>query len=217
MAESGENIDRSRKLFKRKVTTLCQPLVRVQDTETPHGTVTTCTLTHSTVRNFLLKRAQDDGTEDDRETLRIVPDTLADICLKYLMQPRFAALLKREGHVFKDELDEDIDSHHLLPYAAKYWDKHLDVASQWKSFCDPVKDFVRSPQFFTCLQVQSLLVGGKIDHVPQIVIVADSFKDNSSSGGTPKTFRLVHISNACSLLGWGRNAITPWRMTIDSL
>ncbi|KAJ4371362.1 hypothetical protein N0V83_004579 [Neocucurbitaria cava] len=160
-AKSGENIDRSRKLFKRKVTTLCQPLVRVQDTETPHGTVTTCTLTHSTVRNFLLKRAQDDGAEDDRETLRIVPDTLADICLKYLMQPCFAALLKREGQIFKDELDEDINNHHLLPYAAKYWDKHLDVASQWKDFCEPVKDFIRSAQFFTCLQVQSLLVGGQ--------------------------------------------------------
>ncbi|CAO2655623.1 Nn.00g044260.m01.CDS01 [Neocucurbitaria sp. VM-36] len=160
-AKSGQNIDRSRKLFRRKVTTFCQPLVRVQDTETPHGTVTTCTLTHSTVRNFLLKQAQEAGAKDDRETLHIAPDTIADICLKYLMQPRFKTLLKKEGNLFKDELDEDIDNHHLLPYAAKYWDKHLDVAAQWKSFCEPVKDFVTSAQFFTCLQVQSLLVGGQ--------------------------------------------------------
>ncbi|KAF1845137.1 uncharacterized protein K460DRAFT_416448 [Cucurbitaria berberidis CBS 394.84] len=157
----GQNIDRSRKLFRRKVTTLCQPLIRVQDTETPYGTVTTCTLTHATVRNFLIKRAKDATAEDDQETLQISPDTLADICLKYLTQSRFRSLLTRGDDAFKDGLEDDIDNHHLLPYAAKYWDKHLDVAKEWKSFCEPVRDFVRSAQFFTCLQVQSLLVGGQ--------------------------------------------------------
>lgn len=158
--EYGKDIDRSRKLFRRKVSSLCQPLVRVQDTETPHGTITTCTLSHATVRNFLIKKGQGCDAVDDEKMFQITPDTLAAICLKYLMQSRFDTLLTKDKDTFKDNLDEDIDNHHLLPYAAKYWDKHLDVAKQWEAFCEPVESFVKSSQFFTCLQVQSLLVGG---------------------------------------------------------
>jgi hypothetical protein len=92
---------------------------------------------------------------------KLPSETLADICLKYLMQSRFAGLLSKNGDVFEDNLKADIDEHHLLPYAAKYWDKHLDVVKDWQSFSEPVRKFVFSPQFFTCLQVQSLLVGGE--------------------------------------------------------
>jgi hypothetical protein len=159
--EFGQDIDRTRRLFKKVVTTLCQPLVRVHDVETAYGTSTTCTLTHATVRNFLLRQTSDATSGPDQKVLRIVPDTLADICLKYLMQSRFTDLLSKNGDVFEDNLKADIDEHHLLPYAAKYWDKHLDVVKDWQSFCEPVRKFVLSQQFFTCLQVQSLLVGGK--------------------------------------------------------
>jgi hypothetical protein len=157
----GENIDHTRRLFKKKVNTLCQPLVRVHDVATAYGTVTTCTLTHATVRNFLLRQNLNAASADDTRILQIVPDTLADVCLKYLMQSRFASLLSKKGEVFEDSLHVDIDGHHLLPYAAKYWDKHLDVVKDWHSFCEPVRQFVLSEQFFTCLQVQSLLVGGR--------------------------------------------------------
>jgi hypothetical protein len=156
----GQNIDRSRKLFRRKVSKLCQPLVRIQDITTDHGVVTTCTLAHATVRKFLIKKAQDPQEQDDA-TLRVVPDTLASICLKYLMQSRFATPLRKEGDIFKDKLGEDIGDHHLLPYAAKYWDKQLDIVQAWESLCEVVKTFIMSEQFFTTLQVQSLLVGGK--------------------------------------------------------
>jgi hypothetical protein len=157
----GEDIDHTRRLFKKKVTTLCQPLVRVHDVETAYGTVTTCTLTHATVRNFLLRQTSDAISANDGRVLRIIPDTLADICLKYLMQSRFTSLLSKNGDVFEDNLKVDIDEHHLLPYAAKYWDKHLDVVKDWHAFCEPVRNFVLSRQFFTCLQVQSLLIGGR--------------------------------------------------------
>lgn len=142
---------------------LCQPLVRIQDITTNHGVVTTCTLAHATVRKFLVKRAQNPEAQDDT-TLRVVPDTLASICLKYLMQSRFAGLLRKDGETFKDELEEDIVNHHLLSYAAKYWDKHLDVVQEWESLCEVVKRFTMSGQFFTTLQVQSLLVGGMSDY-----------------------------------------------------
>jgi hypothetical protein len=159
--EFGQDIDRTRRLFKKVVTTLCQPLVRVHEVDTAYGTSTTCTLTHATVRNFLLRQTYNAISGDDQKVLRIVPDTLADFCLKYLMQSRFTGLLSRNGDVFEDNLRADTDEHHLLPYAAKYWDKHLDEVKDWQSFCEPVRKFVLSQQFFTCLQVQSLLVGGK--------------------------------------------------------
>lgn len=155
--EFGEDIDRSRKLFRTKVTTLTQSLVRIQDVQTLYGTVTTCTLSHATVRNYLIKQIRATGTDD---SLYIVPDTLAEICLKYLMQSRFEGLLYKDGDTFRDKAKIDIDTHHLLPYAAKYWDKHLDIAKDWQSFCEPVRKFLLSAQFFTCLQVQSLLAGG---------------------------------------------------------
>jgi hypothetical protein len=136
-------------------------MVRVHDVETAYGTVTSCTLTHATVRTFLLRQMSDAADEGGPRVLRTVPDTLADICLKYLMQPRFAGLLTKNGDVLEDSLSVDIDKHHLLPYAAKYWDKHLDVVKDWRSFYEPVRKFVFSEQFFTCLQVQSLLVGGE--------------------------------------------------------
>jgi hypothetical protein len=154
------NLDRSRKLFRRTVATLCQPLVHINDAETPHGIVTTCTLAHATVRDFLIKRASWNDLPISLE-VNVTPDTLANICLRYLMQSRFTKLLHRDDGDFRDTLEDDINNQHLLPYAAKYWDKHLDEAKEWKVFCDIVEAFVHSSQFYTCLQVQSLLVAGK--------------------------------------------------------
>ena len=95
---------------------------------------------------------------------------LADICLKYLMQPCFSALLQRDNDTFRDKMKVDIETHHLLPYAAKYWDRHLDEVENWQQFSVHVKKFVLSKQYFTCIQVQSLLVGGKkkFDHRARI-------------------------------------------------
>ncbi|KAH8724358.1 hypothetical protein GQ44DRAFT_750370 [Phaeosphaeriaceae sp. PMI808] len=156
----GENIDRNRQLLRKKVAKLCQPLIRIQDTQTNHGLITTCTLVHATVRKFIMKHAENVAEESQRK-LTITPDTLARICIKYLMQPRFDTLLIKDGDSFKDKLNEDIDNHHFLPYAAKYWDKHLDVAKEWQIMCNIVRSFVMSEQFFTTLQVQSLFVGGQ--------------------------------------------------------
>lgn len=78
------------------------------------------------------------------------------------MQDRFSTLLTKSENIFRDKVDTDIDTHHLLSYVAKYWDKHLDLARDWQIFCEPVRNFVLSQKFFTCLQVQSLLVGGKL-------------------------------------------------------
>jgi hypothetical protein len=158
--ERGKDVNRSAKLFKSKVVALCQPLVNVQDSQTEHGIISTCTLAHATVRSFLLKHLDILGKEGSREN-SISASNMADICLTYLMQPRYNAILRKEGNDFKDKRDESIMEHHLLVYAAKYWDKHLDLVDYSPELCDRVIRFLKSKQYFTCLQVQSLFVGGQ--------------------------------------------------------
>ena len=50
--------------------------------------------------------------------------------------------------------------HHLLSYAAKYWDKHLDDIAFSQEMSEKVESFIISPYFRTCLQVQSLFIEG---------------------------------------------------------
>ncbi|KAF2731969.1 hypothetical protein EJ04DRAFT_360290 [Polyplosphaeria fusca] len=158
--ESGKDVDRSAKLFRSRVVALCQPLVNVQEIQMEHGTISTCTLAHATVRDFLIKHANV-LCNDESSKNAISASTMADVCLTYLMQPRYNVLLRREGIDFKDKRDESIMEHHLLVYVAKYWDKHLDSVDYSPELLDRVMRFLKSRQYFTSLQVQSLLVGGQ--------------------------------------------------------
>jgi hypothetical protein len=159
--EDCRDIDRSRKLFKKTVISLCQPLVRVQETETKSGPVSICTLTHATVRRFLLKHTNVLSGGSGSEKIAITNQVMADVCLKYLWQPRYSVLLKKSDGAFLDGCGNDVLEHHLLPYAAKYWDKHLDDVEYSDHICERVVRFIKSQQYYTTLQVQSLFVGGQ--------------------------------------------------------
>ncbi|GKZ29802.1 hypothetical protein AbraIFM66950_006552 [Aspergillus brasiliensis] len=76
-------------------------------------------------------------------------------------KPRYRQLLTREGETFVDCDGDDILNHHLLSYAAKYWDKHLDGVDYSLEYYQKTSRFIKSPQFFTLLQVQSLFVDGQ--------------------------------------------------------
>ena len=157
---SGENIDRSQKLFKTRLSKLCEPLVQVQEIRSEHKIYTTCTLTHSSVHEFLKSKPEILSATPGLDDCRIESKILASVCLKYLSQPRYGKLLRKKEDKFVDLNDEDFMEQHLLPYAAKYWDKHLDDVPFSQEMCDRVETFVTSPQFQTCLQVQSLVVEG---------------------------------------------------------
>ncbi|OKL61210.1 hypothetical protein UA08_03619 [Talaromyces atroroseus] len=156
---AGHDIDRNEKLVKDMVLELCQPLVRIHEIQEPDGgKVNVCTLTHGSVKAFLLRNAQ--ILEQDN-ACALTNDVMADICLKYLLQPRYQQLLTKKNDTFVDLHDDDIMEHHLLPYAAKYWDKHLDDVEFSSEFNQKVTQLVTSSQFFTLLQIQSLLVEGQ--------------------------------------------------------
>ncbi|OCL03472.1 hypothetical protein AOQ84DRAFT_433927 [Glonium stellatum] len=165
--EYGKNMNNRKTLFKEKVLELCAPLVEVrEEKQNKHRNV--CSLTHSSVRNYLVKKRdilQDDGLSGN---FSITSAEIADVCLKYLSQPRYRRLLIKKDDTFytnigDSEPGEDIHSHQLLGYAAKYWDKHLDEVAGTPDRCDKVQQFVISRQFLTCLQVQSLLVEGQFN------------------------------------------------------
>lgn len=156
----GDDMKQGEALFKSKVLELCSPLVQIQET----GPQSICSLIHASVRSFLVTKPRilydekQDGCVGD---FRITNDELASICFKYLIQPRYKQLLKKQNDTFVTSAGEDINGHHLLSYAAKYWDKHLDDVEFSQEWCQRVERFIRSSQFTSCLQVQSLLVEGR--------------------------------------------------------
>lgn len=156
--EYNEDMSHRQKLFQSRVIDLCAPLV---ETETV-GPRIVCTLSHSSVRNYLLKNPQILSTNvgGNSQKYTISNKELAAACLKYLLQPRYQQLLVKSGDSFETSSGEDIFEHHLLNYAAKYWDKHLDDVDYSQEWCDRVYGFLTSPQFRTCIQVQSLLIEG---------------------------------------------------------
>lgn len=156
----GQNIDRSQKIKKSKVLELCQPLVQIHESDGPAGTISICTLTHGSVKSFLLKNPEILAKNSNPPAYALTNDVLADICRKYLLQPRYQQLLTRDGETFVDYEGEDIFNHHLLSYAAKYWDKHLDSVDFSLEYCQKTSSLIRSSHFFTLLQVQSLFVDG---------------------------------------------------------
>ncbi|KAL3253299.1 hypothetical protein ABHI18_009601 [Aspergillus niger] len=157
----GHNIDRSQKIKKSKVLELCQPLVQIHESDGPAGTISICTLTHGSVKSFLLKNPEILAKNSNPPAYALTNDILADICRKYLLQPRYQQLLTRDGETFVDYDGEDIFNHHLLSYAAKYWDKHLDSVEFSLEYCQKTSSLIRSSHFFTLLQVQSLFVDGQ--------------------------------------------------------
>ncbi|TGO40704.1 hypothetical protein BHYA_0033g00580 [Botrytis hyacinthi] len=159
-ASDCDNVDKSQRLFRSMALKLCEPLVQIEDLDTAHGKISTCTLTHGSVRQFLLKHPQ---CLSKSETLacEITQEVMANVCLKYLWQSRYQRLLIQHKDTFEDYTGEDVMEHHLLSYAAKYWDKHLDGVTYTPEICSRVQSFITSPQFFTCLQVQSLFIEGQ--------------------------------------------------------
>ena len=156
----GENIDKAQIPFKRKILELCEPLVRVYEVSGPEGGSETCYFCHASVRDFF----RNSSLYSDKATSNgyaISSQTMASICLRYLSQPRYMRLLVRNRDSFQDADGGDIMDHAMLVYAAKYWDKHLDAVDPSQALSDMIDKFLRSQQFVTCLQVQSLLVDGE--------------------------------------------------------
>lgn len=163
----GENLSDSKRVDPRKIPSCCLSLVRHIKIDGNYLN-DILHLSHSAVRTFLLKNS-DVAEETPDEALDLVSSRIIrDCCLSYLSQPRYGKLLSKDTFgVFWADDDEDIRSHHLLSYAAKYWYQHFDteidnhgpIPPDPKDKIEVIK-FIKSGNFQTCLQVQSLYVIG---------------------------------------------------------
>ncbi|KAK8128523.1 hypothetical protein PG984_009631 [Apiospora sp. TS-2023a] len=128
-------------------------------------------LSHSSVQTYLSHKS--DISKEFVEDPLVKSRIIWDCCRRYLSQPRYSKLLeKRNDGKFYTASGEEIASHRFLSYAAKYWFQHCDMLRPGVSNGDQqssttiegttaeVKSFMISPNFRTCLQVQSICVVG---------------------------------------------------------
>jgi hypothetical protein len=129
-----------------------------------------CQLYHSTARDFLVRFPEtlanaSDNTQECESGLRITTCKIADACLYYLAQHRYENLLSRRDDNWYDGYNKPVlpETHSFLVYSAKYWDKHLDNIDEIERdrFRGRIERFIKSPNFRTCIQVQSLWVNGQ--------------------------------------------------------
>jgi hypothetical protein len=153
-----EDLNPACEVFASKVLDYSAPLIRVDEIVTPAPCKQLCTLSHGSIKTFLLKNP---GVLCADRQWEITPTVLATACLKYLQQPRYSQVLFQTGKTFSTAADDDIMDHPLLNYCAKYYYRHLDDKPYSSEACEELEKFVRSTNFITCIQVQSLLVGGK--------------------------------------------------------
>lgn len=85
------------------------------------------------------------------DTTKLVIDRslIATACLKYLAQHRYSS-----RHSGLKGLQNN--QHRFLPYAAKYWHRHLNNSGE--TLLKETKSFIQSPQFLSAIQSQSLFV-----------------------------------------------------------
>lgn len=114
----------------RNLQTLFAPLIEVETNEEDPLNVF-CRLFHSTVKDFLIHNPgvlhDIPGVKVEGE-LTISRSLISDACLLYLRQDRYSCLLRKveedDGQIdWVTASGESMSKHHLLTYAAKYWDK----------------------------------------------------------------------------------------------
>ncbi|KAG2096525.1 uncharacterized protein F5147DRAFT_716462 [Suillus discolor] len=137
---------------------IVQPFIEFINTDGTDDSCTeeqyTCRILHSTLRDFLVDHPN--ILCDNSSNLRISAEWPARACLHYLGQSRYSGLLVRREGRWLDVTEDPVDCRPLLVYAAKYWDKHLDDVTIAE--IGSVESFITSPNFWTCVQVQSLWV-----------------------------------------------------------
>ncbi|KAJ7606848.1 hypothetical protein FB45DRAFT_949292 [Roridomyces roridus] len=141
---------------------LLPPLIELQqDNGSSENEDIICRIFHSTLREFLLKNpgVLEIGS-DPRTDLLITQDVIAKATLLYLSQTRYARLL-RKGTDGRWIDGSGSSVHHFLSYSAKYWDKGMDALTPSEELYNHVGSFLTSPNFQTCIQVQSLWVDGQ--------------------------------------------------------
>ncbi|KAG5663417.1 hypothetical protein KAF25_001353 [Fusarium avenaceum] len=154
----------------------CAPFVHIETNSQATTSQPICGIYHSSVRRFIEDNpdiVQSEAGQDSDSDVTISRRILATATLDYLRQSRYRNLLRvKENEGSRSITTRDgsnIESHHLLVYSAKYWAKHVDELQDLEharvkdEIYKEIDDFVKSKNFETCLQVQSLFVQGRFN------------------------------------------------------
>ncbi|KAF7302531.1 hypothetical protein HMN09_00887500 [Mycena chlorophos] len=161
LGKNSRSLDSADIPFISRLRTLLPPLIEFQRDGCSDPDDCTCRLFHSTVREFLVKNPevlQAGLVGGSIEDVLIGPAVLANVCLRYLCQERYARPLRKRDGRWIDASGGFVDQHRFHLYSAKYWDKHLDDAEPSEELYERVSSFILSPNFQTCVQTQSLWV-----------------------------------------------------------
>lgn len=144
--------------WRQAVEKVLAPLIETQEDPDNPGEFF-CYLFHSTVKDFLISNRGIFQQEPLKSAVHAISElTIANACLLYLSQDRYSQILKKEAGHWVTNSKDNIRDHHLLTYAAKYWDKHLDDVNETPELRQHVEDFLISPNFMSTIQAQSLFV-----------------------------------------------------------
>ncbi|KAE8447852.1 hypothetical protein EG329_010081 [Mollisiaceae sp. DMI_Dod_QoI] len=150
-------------IFPKFIKRLFVPLV-VIDHDPNDADNDFCRLFHSAVKSFLLQHRDIlcKATGESSGNHMISEDLIGRACLSYLRMDKYSTLLRKAsteiGESWTTFTGENISTHHLLRYSSKYWDKHLDDVKESPVLCTSVEEFLKSRNFITTLQLQSLFV-----------------------------------------------------------
>lgn len=156
----GQDMSRSKTVHVSKIRESCMSLVRIVKTHLTQDDGILL-LSHSAVAAFLRKRSNIGEAARAGEDELVSNLIIRDCCFAYLLQPRLTHLLvRKDAHVFTTHDGEPLQPQKLLTYAAKYWFLHFDNQPENDEKINEVIRFLKSPNFQTCIQIQSLFVIG---------------------------------------------------------
>jgi hypothetical protein len=144
--------------FKAPLTRLLAPMIDVQQDPQDQDDLI-CHIFHSTLRTFLLNHPtvfRQNLTSIITIDLSITSYAIANACLSYLSQPKYSTSLTKIDGRWLTSTGQDIMKSHFLTYSVKFWDKHMQHGDDFPDISSSVEQFLRSTNFVTTLQVQSL-------------------------------------------------------------
>ena len=164
--------------WRQAVEKLCSPLIEMQpDLEYPEDC--SCLLFHSklipgtfgslklivsqvTVKTFLYENPDILSQERSSEHIHPISEaSISNACIRYLRQQRYGQILVKAGGKWTTGSGEKVKDHHFLTYSAKYWNRHLDEVEGSPELYQEIENFIKSANFVTNLQIQSLFVEGQ--------------------------------------------------------
>ena len=137
---------------------------------------------------------------------------IADACLLYLSQEKYAQLMTKRLSQWVTASGEDLSNNHLLTYSAKYWDKHLDDVPETPQLLRRVESFLTSSNFQTTLQIQSLCVEAQFG---LYTLEGHARNHKYTKRVFPRWFAENKAQNNSEFVGSYRTFVSEWRSFLE--